>query len=387
MTLRRAAIPPAPPRGHFLRSSPRAESAWPQYPERMQDVHTLARRQLGRLLVAGLVVDPLGQGLTRDELKGAAIESGMSPAVFTEVITEFWEERTKSHADQTIRAGSNDLTLLGAMNGHRFPPVLPMSTIPRVEGALTRLEQRLGVKTAKSLEAILSECADPPDDVKLALGILLTHEHVERAGDGFRRRLPGGGSFGTNAPDHPESQALNAAIRIMEGIMAIRSAEPSSAMRPIDRFHAFLEKQGWNGLVGWWAATAQETAGLWDHYPSAATVLAGALLEAALVAIAEPAKAAGEWNHKFLKDDPRTWQLRDLIKQAEAAGTFSPNGAAHARTLADLRNRIHAGRFATAGPDPFRPPHTNAHEAHVAKLHLDFLLTAILEWKPIATLV
>lgn len=352
----------------------------------MPDVHTLAKRHLGNLLLAALVLDPLGPGLTHDELKRAAIEGGMSVAIFNEVIAEFWAKRAGSHADEMIKAGSLDLTRVGAMNDHRFPSVFAMGTIPRVEAALTRLEQQHGVKSVKSLESILSECQDPPEKVRIALGILLTHEHVERVGDGFRRRLPSGGTFGTNAPDHPESQALHEAIRIVQAILAARGAASSSAIRPIERFHAFLEKQGWRGLAGWWAATAREAAGLWDHYPTAASILAGALLEAALVAIAEPAKTAGEWNQKFLNEDPRTWQLRELIKQAESAQTFSANEAAHARTLADVRNRIHAGRFATGGPDRFQPPHTNAHEAQVAKLHLDLLLTAILGWKPIASL-
>jgi hypothetical protein len=352
----------------------------------MRDVHTLAIRQLGHLLVAALVVDPLGPGLTHDELKRAAIEIGLSAALFNEVIAKFWEERAPSRTDEMIRASSLDVTLLGVGRNNGFPPVFPMATIPTVEAAFTRLEERYGVSGVKSLESILSECSDPPDKVKLALGILLTHRHVERVGDGFRRRLSVGGSFGTNSLDHPESQALTTAIRVVASLLAKRGAASASALRPIERFHAFLQKQGWQGLAGWWAATSDEVRGLWDHYPTAATVLAGALLEAALVAIAEPAKAAGEWKQRFLNDDPQKWQLRDLINQGEAAGTFSSNEAAHARTLAELRNRIHAGRFAMAGSDPFRPPFTNAHEAHAAKLHLDVLLAAILDWKPIATL-
>jgi len=352
----------------------------------MQDAHQSARRQLQRLLIAAFVVDPLGPGITREELKRAAIESGVSPAVFNEVVADFWGERAASHLDETIGARSLDLMHLAMVRGHGYPSALCMDTIPKVQAAFASLEQRHGANTSKSLESILSECRDSPEKVRLAIGILLTHKHVEQVDDGFRRRLRIEASLGTTDPNHPETKALGEAIQIVRAILAARGAAPSSALRPIERFHGFLQKQGWHGLGGWWAATAQETAGLWDHYPTAATVLAGALLEAALVAIAEPAKVAGEWKQKFLSDDPRTWQLRDLIKQAEAAGTFSPNEAAHARTLAELRNRIHAGRFAMAGPDPFRPPFTNAHEAHAAKLHLDLLLTALLDWTPIAAL-
>jgi hypothetical protein len=353
----------------------------------MVDVHQSASRDLSRLLLAALALDPFGPGLTEQELKAAAIQLGMSAAVFSEVIKKFWEDRAAQYSDQTIAASSTDLVLMGALgNGYTFPPIFPMATIPRLADAFTRLEKKHGVNTSKSLETILSECPDPPEQTKLALAILVTHKNVQRVGDGFRRLLNIGVSYGTVDPAHPATQALKAAMAAVEPIVAARAGTTLPAIKPIERFHGFLRKQGWTGMAEWWGATAQELVGLWDYYPTAATILAGAMLEAALVAIAEPSRLAGEWNHKFLNEDPRNWQLRDLIKQAEAAKTFSANEAAHARTLADIRNRIHAGRFAFGGPDPFRPPSTNTHEAQIAKLHLDLLLTRILEWKPIAAL-
>jgi hypothetical protein len=88
-----------------------------------------------------------------------------------------------------------------------------------------------------------------------------------------------------------------------------------------------------------------------------------------------------------MNNDPKGWRLtQDLIKQAEAAKTFTTSETGHAQTLAEIRNRIHAGRHSTSGKGPFCPPSTNAHEADLAKLHLDLLLNAILTWPPISKL-
>jgi hypothetical protein len=354
----------------------------------MQDVHTLARRDLSRILLAALLLDPLGSGLTEDEIRAAALQSGMSIAVLDEIIQKFWDDHAKNHADRTIVASSMDLALLlMSGQGASYPSMFPMAMLPRLGEAFTQLERKHGMQSAKSIELLLTECREPPDMVRRAIGFLMTFGHIERVADGFRRRLTFEWSMGTADPNHPETRPLRAAMSVLEPILVVRTSGTAPAVKPIERFHHLLVKQGWRGLAEWWAATAREAAGLWEYYPTAATVIAGAMLETALVAIAEPSRRAGEWNQKFLEDPPQKWQLKQLIQQAEAARTFSSDDAAHARTLAEVRNRIHAGRFAEGGPDPFRPPSTNAHEAQIAKLHLDLLLTRILEWKPVASLL
>ena|SRR6188768_1075568 len=110
------------------------------------------------------------------------------------------------------------------------------------------------------------------------------------------------------------------------------------------------------------------------------------MLEAALVAIAEPAKIAGEWRKKDLLEPSERWKLGMLIDQAEVALTFSKNEAVLARTLADLRNRIHVGRAAVSGPERFKLQFTNQQDATIALKHLELLLVRILEWPPIAAL-
>jgi hypothetical protein len=116
-----------------------------------------------------------------------------------------------------------------------------------------------------------------------------------------------------------------------------------------------------------------------DRHPTSNTVLAGALLEAALVAIAESSKKAGLWRRDFLKREPETWKLGELIEQAKIAGTFSEPDAVMGTGLAEFRNRIHAGKFAAAGQPP-APPSLNSHEPRIARDHLDRLLDKILQW-------
>ena len=84
---------------------------------------------------------------------------------------------------------------------------------------------------------------------------------------------------------------------------------------------------------------------------------------------------------------PKGWKLGKLIEQAKAARTFSDADAHLAETLQDLRNRIHVGKFAASGPERFKPPFANTHEATLAVRHLDLLLTRILARAPISVLV
>lgn len=357
----------------------------------MPDVHTEATRVLRRVLLAAFLLDPLCPGISNKELRFAAIKLGMSPAIFKEVIPKFQTEHPGGDPDM-ISVSSLDLTLVGASGtGHSFPAEFAINSLDHLCEAFARLERQHGINSPKTLAMILSECPEDPSTIKRALGFLAVHNRVERRENGFvRTRITGGGrigdSMGRTDPMHPESTAITKAMGVVRAVLSTRVGGDQPSVPPTERFHLFLTKQGWRGLAGWWSASLEEANGLWEHYPTAATVMAGAMLEAALVAIAQPSMKAGEWKQKFLKENPQSWQLRDLIKQAEAAGTFSPDDATHARTLANLRNRIHAGRFASDGSDPFRPPSTNAHEAQLAKLSLDLLLSRILDWPPLSAL-
>ena len=354
----------------------------------MQSAHDQAKAAVALAFVATVIVDPLDAWLTESELKDVVTGYGIPPPVFNEIRYEILEERERSHRsqDDKLRPQSMDLMLLMMSGGTHYPPIFSMVAVERVEKAFSKLEALHGQNAGLTLELLLAECAGPPDENQRALGFLLTHGHVKRSGDRFIRTMNLGGSFGANDPNHPVIEKLARMANLVGNVVALRRGTSAPTSPPTQRFFLFMKKQGWEAFASWWALTTKELDAVADHAPTAATVLAGSLLEAALVAIAAPAKAAGEWRQNWLENDPTQWQLRDLIKQAEIAGTFTPTQSGQARQLADLRNRIHAGRFSTAGKPPFAPQYSDAHEAKLARLNLDALLARILEWAPIAVL-
>ncbi len=181
---------------------------------------------------------------------------------------------------------------------------------------------------------------------------------------------------------------LRSLINTVQDAFLARGAGHTPGRLPTERFHLLLLMQGWHAFAGWWAGMTTELDSLTDRsQPSAVCILAGALLEAALVAVAEPCRAAGEWRNKFLKEkNPNRWNLGELVDQAQVSGAFSSEQATLAREIADFRNRIHAGKFSHSGAPPFHPPSTNAHEAELARLHLQRLIDALLSFGPVASL-
>jgi len=354
----------------------------------MESAGDEAKRAISLALVAAVVVRPLDAWLTEDELKEVVTGYGISPLVFREVIHGELSARCDTrHPDyEKLRPNGLDLTRLMMFGGEKYPAVFSMATVARLAAAFSRLEKQMGEKSGVTLELLLAEAGGDADTVERALGFLLTLNHVTLNGNRFVRRLPLDGNYGGNAASHPADEKLERMTGLVRVVVAARSGNASPASPPTQRFFLFLRKQGWEAFASWWALTVRELETTADYAPTATTVLAGALLEAALVAIAGPARAANEWRQEWLEKDPQEWQLKALIKQAESAQTFSQTDAELARTLASLRNRIHAGRFSTAGRPPFAPQYTNAHEAKIARLHLDLLITKILEWGPIARL-
>jgi hypothetical protein len=66
----------------------------------MVDIHHEAKRTLRQLLCASVLVNPLDQGLTEEELRSAAVLASVSPAVFDEVIYAILNERTESSGER-----------------------------------------------------------------------------------------------------------------------------------------------------------------------------------------------------------------------------------------------------------------------------------------------
>jgi hypothetical protein len=354
----------------------------------MADAHKEAHQRISQALIAALLVRPLDSGLTEAELEQVVVAGGISVPVFREVIHEFLARRHEDWSDEVV-VSQIDLVLVLARGENHYPADLfPMNAFGQLHLAFDQLDREQGKHAGKTMPMLLSRCSERQEEIECALGVLLVLGRVKRAGTAFVRHADFSGEF-ERSPQHaahPWSQAIRNLMPGVERVFAARTGQTVPCVPPIDRFHRFLQKQGWNEFAQWWAMTSGEMDTLSEHHPTATTVLAGALLEAALVAIAELAKNAGQWRNKFLSNPPDTWKLKELIDQAESAGTLSHADAALAANVAELRNRIHAGRHSTAGRGPFRPPSTNSHDSVLAKANLERVLDVILGWPTVLAL-
>lgn len=345
----------------------------------MSDHQNEAKVAISLAIVATVLVDPLNPGLTREELKDIVLNSGIAPGLFDEVCGDELERRTID-GKGVIRPGPLDLNWVRGGDG--YPSQVPIDAAYRLGDIFKRLNVR-GTKVPKTLELLRSEWPDATELIDGALGLMLTLGVASATGDGYvssgMERV-----YGKRIANHRLEGRMEVMVKLVRNAIAARSGSSVPTSTPSQRFHMLLKKLGLDGLAGWWANNHREFVVLADHCPTASTVLAASLLEASLVAIAKPAQNAGHWTK--LATLPKDWKLGELIRNAENSGVFSASDAAHARSLADLRNRIHVGKFADGSPQQFKVPHTNDHEARMAKEHLSHLLNKILEWPPVAAL-
>jgi hypothetical protein len=354
----------------------------------MSDAHAEAKKALSNALCAVLFVRPLDAGLDEEELKRAALQGGAGAGALEEVFYEVWTKQAKDAKRRAI-ASMFDCDVLA--EGHAAPTdLIPVDALQALERGFDQLDRDHGKNAPKSLALITAACPGVPSDkLELALGLMVPMKRFTRSDAGFARTgLPP--LRYQRAPfrePHPQLANVRRLIPIVSAIIGARTGTAVPETSPMDRFALWLKSRGWAEFARWWALTSTELTRLSDaHHPTAVCVLCGALLEGALVAVSTPARDAGEWTQKFLNNEPTGWKLHDLIAQAEAAKTFTKDEAQHARRVAEFRNRIHAGKFSTAGKPPFVPPHTNVHEAQASRIDLAQLLDALLKWPPVASL-
>lgn len=347
-----------------------------------------ARTRIKASLLAALNVRPSAPTLTTDELQTLVVgRDGIGVGAFRDAVAQL--SRSSFEEDGRARLMSSEV-LFFLMASEPVPQELrPIDALNSLRVAFDELENDLGSGAAADRELLHARCKpSSAADVDRGIAMLLACDAlVKKSGALARRsgwtRYLASQQGASSRPDVILALSMLSEVRDM---FALRAGEHVPALSATERFAVFLEKQGWSQLGSWWSQTVTEMRGL-DERSSATSiaVLCGALFEAALVAISKPAREANVWRQRFLSDPPARWKLGALIDQAGESGAFSPNLVAHARTLGDIRNRIHAGRFAKDGT--FEPPYTNAHEARIAREHLDLLLVAILEWEVIRPLV
>jgi len=339
-------------------------------------------------LIAAINVRPRDPGLTEDELRSLVVgREGIGEGAFRDAVRQL--DHYPRDSKRRLVARSTDLSEL-MINAAPIPDeVRPRAALNALGTAFEALANEEGEGDAADRGLLHARCtAVPPEDVDRALALLAAQDTLKETPTGFVRRR--------SWPHYDRAQERDDFLRRIAGpaktllgavrdTFARRAGEHAPSDPPSDRFGRFLSKQGWTGFVSWWTQTLREMRSMVDtREPTSICVLCGSLLEAALVAIAKPAKDATEWRQKFLQNAPDKWKLGELIDQAKEASVFTNDQFAHAQTLMNARNRIHAGKFAAG--DTFNPPYTNAHEARLARDHLELLLGAILDWHVIRAL-
>lgn len=355
----------------------------------MVDVNEEPTRRFNQVLVAALLSRPLDPGLSMKEMETILVDSGCSLPVVRDIQPGLFRERDAMHSGK-VCLRQEDLWFFFRHFDNDYPEELfPLEAVRALSRAFDELDTAMSKPKGKSLAMLEAQCpSESGQAVQLALGFMLALKTVKAVGDGFVRQSDFLDEIKPQRTDgkHPWIEPVLRLRPIVERTFARRDGQRHPTESPIDRFGHFLNKQGWREFGMWWAMSTQEMRTLGDHHPIATTVLAGALLEAALVAIAAPAKDAGQWNQSWLNDPPQKWQMHKLIQQAENAGTFSHADMLMATKVADFRNRIHAGQFAPTWRGPFVMPHTDAHQARIACDNLEHLLERILRWPPILLL-
>jgi hypothetical protein len=357
----------------------------------MSDPVQQATKVIESILRAAVVAQPLDPGLTWKEIQDIAASRGIGVGSFQAATTELYD--LPKDEKRRVLAKTEGW---GAINWGSVPvpqDIRPDVALDALVSIYEELENEMGPKAPVTLDVLRARAAPiSHHDIDRAVGLLLSWGNLDRSPDGFRRRKEWHRFDVSKDRDldlfvERMVADLRAVLPAVRDAFSRRGPGHSPSVRPTERFAQFLRKQGAVAFETWWAMTVNEMNSLLDaRHTTAICVLAGALLEAALVAVAEPARNAGEWRHTFLKASPERWNLSDLIDQAKHAGTFTEPQVALAREVASMRNRIHAGRHSTNGAAPFSPPYTNTHEARQCRDHLDRLLAAILDWPPIQAL-
>jgi hypothetical protein len=355
----------------------------------MGDVNEEAERCFRQTLVAALLVKPLDPGLTLKEMEEVVTQSGFSVPVARDVLPGLFRARNVL-PDRMVSLKQEDLWNVFRHFDNDYPEELfPLEAVRELARAFDELDRDMSKPKAKSLAILEAKCANQSGEaVQRALGFMLALKTVKAVDGGFIRQGDFEGEIRPQATEgkHPWIKPVLQLKSIVELVLARRDGVGHTTESPVDRFGRFLKKQGWLEFARWWAMSTQEMRTLGEHHPIASTVLAGALLEAALVAIAAPAKEAGQWNQGWLNDPPQKWQMHKLIQQAESAGTFNSSDMHMATTVAEFRNRIHAGQFSPTWRGPFVMPHTDAHQARITHDNLEHLLERILRWPPVLLL-
>lgn len=351
----------------------------------MPDVHREAHQHVIQCLIAALIVRPLDAALTDDEVEELVVASGISIAVYREIATE--GRYGKGGVSGKRLLGSGDLLLMLVLGDGHYPVALfPKAPIVALRTAFEELDREYGKTYPKALSVLISKCAPASAEaVALALGMAVALGIARKSGDGnlLDSDLDDLVAEPHRAEAHPWVSHIQSLVPMVENVIARRTGTLVPSLSPLDRFHRVLAKQNLPGaceLVG----ADQQGDGIGEQTPSDGCNGARRSPSGGRAGGDRRASRGGWLLASEVPERPaESWKLGKLVDQAGVAGTLGAPDVALARNLVELRNRIHAGKYSTAGKGPFRPASVNAHEAELARLSLLRVIDVILGWPPI----
>lgn len=353
-----------------------------------------AERFVRAALEASFYASPSEPGLTRDEL----VRLGSSFDKFEGEIGDAIRllERRASFAWRGERIRPQiDLSKLSDFNYTFESDPRRWEAFEFVFTSLDEAARRFGRDRASVERSVLIEQGIAEgftrQDMELAISGLLLDEHVEDV-DGRVKITLRGSSWARpsvtfrqrqrHESRHPFGDWLTKLLVPVQDIVSRRTDGRPASVEPLGAFGERLDSLGHGSFKTWWALLVGELRTLEpSRNPTALTVLAAALAEAALSFVVARAQREGATLSKNLDASPRNWKFEALAASAKSGQNPILDQQLYERCmrLNALRQRIHAGRLiedSAALPTPDLRPE----EPREAKNTLEALVRCILDW-------
>lgn len=342
-------------------------------------------------LECSVFLSPLEPGLTFDELRELGRRAGYQPGEINDVVTKVGIGYDRSK--RVVPLPEDALSW-----NHYLAEEPELRNFDAFDFITEQLNERVradGMSRAQVLRSAVVERAKatgiPENDMHAAITVqvmsgLLTEENdvVRYKGQGGERQLPSAyRRVMSSGRSIPRPKRLTA-LPIVKDLLAARSDQRPFVIEPLDAFPKALEQLGYAHFRRWWALTVAELKQCEPSVtPTAAIVLAAALVEGSLTFVVKHARSSQleVFKSKDFDGEPRTWKLDDLIRSAASgskAAVLDQATKYRAETLTRTRQRIHAGRMLSDFPQG--TPDVRPEEARDAKAVAEQVVRCVLDW-------
>jgi hypothetical protein len=338
-------------------------------------------------MLAAIAAQPLDPGLSEEELATLVVgREGIGPGSFLDAMATF--RAGPKDARQRLLGPPRDLVEIMIESSAISEEIRPSAALNAVARAFDELENQKGQRASCDHVWLMARCASlAAGKVDHALALAVAWGRIEKRGERLARR---GRRWPEYTPGRIVTQlsvsevARHAALLlpIVREVFARRADAPKGAASTSDRFAEWLAEVGPPEVAGRWTEMAGELASLdVDLQPSAVCLLAGVLLESALLAKVEDAIRRGVWKVEPGAPPPPGWSLRELVAWSSAARVFGKEELELGEWLAAVSTRTHpaAVRQALPGLPPVKPSDATRARSALMTL-LEAIATKLLAW-------